>query len=379
MDIKIKNFQSIGEAEISAEKLTVIVGPSDRGKSAFIRAIKAGLLNARGNDYVKYGEDSSVVEIADQDFSLKWEKGAKVSGYVELTTDGGTEEYKKLGNSMPEEVQKVTGIREVPVGDLTLTPQIQPQHDYQFLLDKTDTQISTAISHLAKTERILAASKLCASDLRETKSKLKHKKEDLEDHEGKLDRVAEPFGRVATVEEELSKQHTELNTGIQEITLIHQFIEANNLHILYEEGISKIVEPEDVSLEDSLDILSLIEDYIGAVSVESLELPEDLDSLGDIDSTFSDISLIEEYIDVQGILDTEIPETPEVDSLDNGFETLSLIEDCLHVVKDIYGVKDDLSENSGSIDTILNEIADLEKELGVCPTCGQGFENHGEH
>ncbi len=38
--VRVKNFQSIREAEVEVKGLTVITGPNNSGKTAFMRAVK---------------------------------------------------------------------------------------------------------------------------------------------------------------------------------------------------------------------------------------------------------------------------------------------------------------------------------------------------
>jgi len=63
--IRIENFQSHKDTELSfSDGLNVIVGPSDQGKSAIIRAIKWVLYNEpRGTDFIRQGTNSARVTL----------------------------------------------------------------------------------------------------------------------------------------------------------------------------------------------------------------------------------------------------------------------------------------------------------------------------
>ena len=56
MKIKVENFQSIKNAEIEVEGLTVICGDNSIGKSALARAFNGVFTNLRGNAHVRKGE-----------------------------------------------------------------------------------------------------------------------------------------------------------------------------------------------------------------------------------------------------------------------------------------------------------------------------------
>lgn len=74
MKLKIKNFQSISEAEIDFPKgITVIQGESNNGKTAILRAVKAIVTNPAGSSsYIKHGKKSAVVEMTNNGETLTW-------------------------------------------------------------------------------------------------------------------------------------------------------------------------------------------------------------------------------------------------------------------------------------------------------------------
>lgn len=63
--IEIENFQSHKYSKLDfSENLNVIVGPSDNGKSAIIRALKWVLFNEpKGTEFIRYGENFCRVSI----------------------------------------------------------------------------------------------------------------------------------------------------------------------------------------------------------------------------------------------------------------------------------------------------------------------------
>jgi len=182
MKIKIKNFQSIKSAEIEVEGLTVITGPNNIGKSALARAVGGLFSNLRGNSFVRRGEKYCSVEIVfDDTESVSWEKGKSKNNYV---VNGAT--ISKVGNNAPEELEAFKVIP-VSVDGKQIWPQIAKQFEQIFLLNLPPSAISSALSDVEKIKKLESASALCRKDVRDIKSRLSVKREDLDKTQSLLD------------------------------------------------------------------------------------------------------------------------------------------------------------------------------------------------
>ena len=77
--VRVRNFQSIVDAEIVVDGLTVVTGQNNSGKTAVMRAVHGVFTNASGNALVRHGEDHLSVDL---DFGevkeVRWEKGPKI-------------------------------------------------------------------------------------------------------------------------------------------------------------------------------------------------------------------------------------------------------------------------------------------------------------
>ena len=101
-NIKIKNFQSISNADIDVDGFTILVGESSQGKSACLRAVNAACNNKFRQNYLKYGTEELSVSISyDDTSSFKTTKCGKNSPTYELN---GTP-YEKLNRTVPQEIQ----------------------------------------------------------------------------------------------------------------------------------------------------------------------------------------------------------------------------------------------------------------------------------
>ena len=53
--VRIRGFQSWKQADLDLEPLTVVVGESDQGKSALIRALESVMENRAGTEFITHG------------------------------------------------------------------------------------------------------------------------------------------------------------------------------------------------------------------------------------------------------------------------------------------------------------------------------------
>ena len=103
-NINIRNFQSIKEADINVEGLTILVGESSQGKSACLRAINAACNNKFKQNFLRYGADTIKVAISyDENPNLLIvSKTKKESPTYEL----GDLVFQKLNRTIPDEVSE---------------------------------------------------------------------------------------------------------------------------------------------------------------------------------------------------------------------------------------------------------------------------------
>lgn len=138
--IQIDDFQSIDHAVLYPGQWTSLVGESDVGKSAVIRAIHAALTNRTGDTFIRAGAPSCVVSLATMAGpdgigpTIVWEKRRGRSGaYAVQHPDGRVDTYEKTGGVVPREVEALLRVS-IDVAGEPLLAGIQRQHDAPFLL-----------------------------------------------------------------------------------------------------------------------------------------------------------------------------------------------------------------------------------------------------
>lgn len=153
--LRIKNFQSHDETLLELDqRVNVIVGPSDVGKSAIIRALRWLFFNEpRGDAFIRRGEDIVLVEaIYDDGYIIRRIREAKAGGVnaYEIEKDGNIERFQGFGVEPPEEIKEITGVRKYKLSDSDqVIVNFQNQHDSAFMLNDSPAQKAKAIGYLS--------------------------------------------------------------------------------------------------------------------------------------------------------------------------------------------------------------------------------------
>ena len=205
--VRVRNFQSIVDAEIVVDGLTVVTGQNNSGKTAVMRAVHGVFTNASGNALVRHGEDHLSVDL---DFGegqeVRWEKGPKIK--PRYTIDG---KVIAAGRQVPDEVTAL-GVQPIQAGATIVWPQIAPQFSGQvFLLDLPGSAMAEAVADVERVGRLTQALKYAESHQRAANDRLKVRRQDVSSLREEilqmagLDAVADHVGEVEVALEQLRK------------------------------------------------------------------------------------------------------------------------------------------------------------------------------
>lgn len=170
--IIIEGFQSHRKTTVNPAavgQLTVLTGPSDTGKTAVIRALRWVLYNIpQGTDYIRAG--TSVARVTVEYLSghqVVRERTRSYNRYIVVDPAGERQIYEGFGNSVPLEIQLVTGVRPVVIADLEVLVNLSEQLDGPFLGSKSVSAPVRAkvLGKLAGTEEIDHAARQLGTDL----------------------------------------------------------------------------------------------------------------------------------------------------------------------------------------------------------------------
>ncbi|AEV68963.1 AAA family ATPase [Acetivibrio clariflavus] len=168
--VLIENFQSHENTELAFhDGLNVIVGPSDHGKSAVIRAIRWVLYNEpRGSDFVRQGTNFARVTLwLSTGFVITRERTPSKNRYILSDEKGNTNIYEGFGNEVPQEIINAHGIPKVVLDtDINSSINIGSQLEGPFLISESGAVRAKAIGRLTGLHIIDKAIRDSATDLR---------------------------------------------------------------------------------------------------------------------------------------------------------------------------------------------------------------------
>jgi exonuclease SbcC len=174
--VRVRNFQSIADASLVIDGLTVVTGSNNSGKTALVRAIRGAFQNTRGSAFVRHGAKKCTVELEfDDGRTLKWEKGPKHP--PTYTIDGG--EPIRPGQGVPPEVQAL-GVAPLVINKQQVWPQVANQFTGQvFLLDQPGSTLAEAVADVGRVGALNKALRSSDSDKRSAQATLKVRRTDL--------------------------------------------------------------------------------------------------------------------------------------------------------------------------------------------------------
>jgi DNA repair ATPase RecN len=171
LNVKIKNFQSIGNISFDIDGFTVIVGKNNLGKSAIIRAIDAALTNRTGSEFVRWGKTKAEVSLKKDTLDVNWSKGDTATYKV------NGQSFSKLNRSVPQPILDA-GIKKMEIGDQKINPLVAHQFEELFLLNEPGSVITDVLSIIYNLNVLSDADELCVKDLKAKKSLLKIRETD---------------------------------------------------------------------------------------------------------------------------------------------------------------------------------------------------------
>lgn len=150
--IILKNFQSHNYTELDLSRgVNVIVGPSDSGKTAIMRALRWNLFNEpSGVDFVREGESEVSVTVRFQDrLEVTRLRSKSKNQYILRKPDEAEIVFEGFGTHVPQEIRETTGIYKVMLDDKKSLPlNFSDQLEGPFLLQETDAYKAQAIGRM---------------------------------------------------------------------------------------------------------------------------------------------------------------------------------------------------------------------------------------
>ncbi|MDO5036826.1 MAG: AAA family ATPase [Tissierellia bacterium] len=264
--IELKNFQSHEDTCLEFKAgMNGILGRSDSGKTAILRAIRWCLYNEpSGMDFIREGQKKAEVAISFQNKTkIVRTRSKTINRYTIYYPDGTDLVLESFGSQTPEEVYEATGIRPIKLDEnFSSSLNYQAQLEGPFLLNERDSLKASAIGRLVGVHHIDNAMR---NTLRDRKKETQNKQVYLERRD-QLEEALEAFSDL----EEKEARLLSLGSLIEKIE--KQEKKRETLKNLLAK--SQALESEKRTLEEGLKKLAYtgrLEGYLQEIKIQALE------------------------------------------------------------------------------------------------------------
>ena len=349
--LEIENFQSHEKSILEFDEgVNVIVGSSDSGKTAIIRALRWIVWNRPSGEAIRsyWGGTTSVSVTADEGTVVRAKD--KVDSYHIHYPDSSVQDFKAIGTSVPEEVSGLLNISEV---------NLQGQLDSPFLLSDSPGQVALHFNKIAHLDVIDKAISNINSSIRELKGKIKHYTEDVQEQQNHL-KLFDNLPKYETEVEVLEQMESQLFSAHQGVGKLKSYISRIDQiddKIEYEEYLP--------SLEQDVDKLIGQSEEITRLKNQINSLTEELNQITEIDDE------IDSYVDIDAVLkqiDVCLVKNQELGALQAERSNLKAV---IRGITDLGVIVQESSE------TIIQLEKQFNDAMGdICPLCNQPIKNH---
>jgi len=226
--VKLINFQDHKETTVDfTEGVNLIVGSSDAGKSAILRAVNFVFQNdLRGNSFIRVGTTECSVTIVFSDgVEITRVKSTDVNNYILKDENEELHVFSKVASTVPEQIQKYLG--NPPLDDKKRPIAYADQMANLFLVDLNSSDLPRTLSELTGIQHLQTAAETLGKNARsfdrsikERNDKIKKLNDDLVQYQY----VDKDYESISTIQSELNN----LSTTLENINKARNFIKINN-------------------------------------------------------------------------------------------------------------------------------------------------------
>jgi len=177
------NFQSHKYTELNFEPgLNVIVGESDRGKTAILRALRWLFYNEpKGTEFIRVGEkEARVTAHFSNGLVLSRERSDRKNRYVLIKPGEEPVVFEKFGQELPPEIVEAIGIKKIRLDkDWEVALNFASQLEPPFLLFESATRKAKAIGQFQGVHLLDYAAKMVSRDIRGIDEQLRYQNNEI--------------------------------------------------------------------------------------------------------------------------------------------------------------------------------------------------------
>jgi len=349
----LENFQSHKYTEFEFDHgLNVIVGPSDQGKTAIIRALKWVLFNEPSGDFfVREGEtECSVTVVFSNGIKLKRYRSKTKNYYYLYDNDGQEIVYEGFGTKVPQDIIDKISLRKVLLDENRPNLiNIGEQLEGPFLLSEKNSTRANAIGRLVGVHIIDDALKDTLRDNRNLSMKKKSLEESVENLTANLseyeylDKLIVIANKLNDIKKEINNRQSRLNELIQKKKQL------------------ELITSEIKSLESYIDKLKNI-DVIANIEVQ---LSDKVSKYKYIFSKYESLNMIKNNIKYNENLVLALKDVPVVGSIVNRLTLIINKNIKLNAILSRYNaINDEIAYNKNILNSLKN-ISSIENRSNL--------------
>jgi DNA repair exonuclease SbcCD ATPase subunit len=335
--IQIKNFQSHKNTTLEfSDGLNIVIGTSDCGKTAILRALRLLIWNRPGGDAYRshWGGDTEIT-LTTENNTISRGKGKE--NYYDLDK----KHFVAMGTEVPKEIADALNIQEI---------NFARQFDQPFLLTSTPGEVASHWNSIAHLEKIDTSTKKVQSWINGLNQDIKTNEKDILKNQQELGQYAylEKMEIELEVLEGMEKDLQTHYSTLNKLTKLTNEIQSVEAEI---QQTSKIL-----TLEEQ--IVSILFDYDLKESVL-----KDFNALSTLLSTYEEISdriaLKQAVIALEPLLLSTLKDITEVENLSKEQKKIIDLCDNLYAVNKLISDKNKIVE----LEPMIQPILDLYEEI----------------
>jgi len=246
-----RDFQSWKHFDLNVNGFTIIVGSSNRGKSAIVRSLRGILRNQVQDAFIRHGQKA--VEL-----KLEVENGptAVLTRGKTTTYKVNGEDFAKLNGDVPQLIKELK-LGEITIGSAKLDPTFAGQFDSQFMMNLSPSELNSVFGLFSNTEQLNQGKK--AINLNNTEINSQAKMLALEVQVGHT--------KIAAIEEiklhylALAPQHVEATHNVEAAQTVQTLLNQRAVQwsrVVSLESINRITPPSTLKVAKSHKVHDLL-------------------------------------------------------------------------------------------------------------------------
>lgn len=233
--LSLRNFQSHRETDFEfTPGLNIIVGPSDQGKSAIIRALRWLIFNEpRGTGFIRVGETRCQIRVEMSNgvaVERIRDESSRTNRYILEVPGEEAMVFERFNKEVPLEVRRALSIQKLVIDrDRAVEINLAGQLEAPFLLEESGTTRSKILGRMANLHVIDAAQRDTIRDTNQASQEIGRLEADIEALDVKLQEYAnleEEENRLQSLEL-LLQNLTELDREVRQLEEARERLEQN--------------------------------------------------------------------------------------------------------------------------------------------------------